>query len=128
VFGSWIMSKIQAERVLFVCAVGAVLGALLVTCDLGLLSKAGLFACYAFEAIMFPTIFAICVKGLGPATKLASSFLMMSPLGGAVGALAMGYMAEHVSVSASFLVPTIGYLVVLLFTLHALSAASRSAR
>jgi hypothetical protein len=35
----------------------------------------------------------------------------------------MGYMAEHVSVSASFLVPTIGYLVVLLFTLHALSAA-----
>jgi FHS family L-fucose permease-like MFS transporter len=120
ILGSFIMNKIRAERVLLVCAIGAVIGALLVTLNLGMLSKAGLFACYAFEAIMFPTIFALSVRGLGQATKIASSFLMMSPLGGAVGALSMGYVADAVSVSASFIVPTIGYAVVLIYTLSIL--------
>ena len=38
---------------------------------------------------MFPTIFAISLKGLGGKTKRASSFLMMSPVGGAVGPVLM---------------------------------------
>lgn len=116
VFGSWVMSKIAAERVLLVCAVGTVLGSLLVTLNLGIASKVGLFACYAFEAIMFPTIFAICIRGLGGATKIASSFLMMTPLGGAVGSLLMGTVAEATSMSTAFVVPCVGYAFVLLYS------------
>ncbi len=116
VAGSWVMSRIKAEKVLLACAVMTVLGSLLVTLDLGLPSKAGIFMCYAFEAIMFPTIFAISIRGLsGPSVKIASSFLMMSPLGGAVGTLLMGIVADATSMSAAFMVPCAGYAFVLIY-------------
>jgi FHS family L-fucose permease-like MFS transporter len=65
---------------------------------------------------MFPTIFAICIRGLGGATKIASSFLMMTPLGGAVGSLLMGTVAEATSMSTAFVVPCVGYAFVLLYS------------
>ena len=97
-------------------AVFTVLGALFVTLNLGTLSKGALFACYIFEAIMFPTIFAISLRGLGDYTKRASSFLMMSPIGGAVGPLLMGYVADISTMSFSFVVPLFGYAVVLIYS------------
>lgn len=118
VAGSAIMSRVPAIKVLCFCSVMTVVGALLVALDLGVVSQVGLFACYAFEAIMFPTIFAITISGVGPMTKIASSFLMMTPLGGAVGTIIMGYVADSASLSASFLVPAAGYAVVLLYTLY----------
>lgn len=119
VVGSAVMSRIAAEKVLLVCAVMTVIGSLLVTLNLGLLSKIGLFSCYAFEAIMFPTVFAISVRGLGDSTKIASSLLMMTPLGGAVGTLLMGIVADSASISTAFIVPCIGYCLVLLYALSA---------
>jgi FHS family L-fucose permease-like MFS transporter len=119
VLGSWIMSRIAAEKVLMVCAIATVVCSLLVTLNLGICSKVALFACYAFEAIMFPTIFAISIKGLGKRTKIASSFLMMTPLGGAVGSLLMGVVADNFSISTAFIVPCLGYAVVLIYTLFA---------
>lgn len=115
VVGSSIMSRVAAEKVLTVCAVMTVLGSLAVALNVGVVSKAGLFACYAFEAIMFPTVFALSVRGLGDHTKLASSLLMMTPLGGAVGTFLMGLVADTTSMATSFLVPCAGYCVVLWF-------------
>lgn len=118
VTGSWIMSRIAAEKVLCFCAIMTVIASLIVTLDIGLMSRISLFACYAFEAIMFPTIFAISIRGLaGSSTKIASSFLMMSPLGGAVGTLLMGLMADVTSMSTAFLLPCAGYIFVLLYSL-----------
>ncbi|MBD5355871.1 MAG: sugar MFS transporter [Bacteroides sp.] len=124
VVGSAIMSRIKAEKVLFVCAILTVTGALLVTFNLGTVSKIGLFSCYAFEAIMFPTIFAISVRGLGESTKMASSLLMMTPLGGAVGTILMALVADSVSMAAAFIVPVIAYFVVLIYTVRALKLQS----
>lgn len=76
--------------------------------------------CYAFEAIMFPTIFAITIGEAGKSVKIASSFLMMTPIGGAVGTLLMGLVADHASVSTAFIVPAIGYAFVLLYALAVL--------
>ena len=115
IFGSWIMSRIDARKVLLACAVMTVLGSLLVTLDLGSLSHAGVFVCYAFEAIMFPTIFAITIGEAGKSVKIASSFLMMTPIGGAVGTLLMGYVADAASMSTAFIVPCAGYLCVLFY-------------
>lgn len=123
VIGSAVMSKIKAEKVLLFCAVMTVLCSFLVTLNLGVVSKVSLFCCYAFEAIMFPTIFAISVRGLGDSTKMASSLLMMTPLGGAVGTLLMGMVADAATMSASFIVPCIGYCIV---TLYAARAVRRS--
>ncbi|MDE6450239.1 MAG: MFS transporter [Muribaculaceae bacterium] len=120
VAGSAIMRYIRAEKVLTVCAVMTVAGALSVTLDLGVVSRAGLFICYAFEAIMFPTIFAITISGCGSMTKIGSSFLMMTPLGGAVGTFLMGMVADFSSMSTSFIVPALAYLAVLLYALSAM--------
>lgn len=115
IIGSWAMSQIAATRVLLFCASGTLLGALLVVADLGTLSKCGLFACYAFEAVMFPTIFALTLSRVGNNVKIGSSFLMMTPIGGAVGTMLMGSIADHISLSSSFLVPAAGFAVILLY-------------
>jgi FHS family L-fucose permease-like MFS transporter len=54
---------------------------------------------------MFPTIFALSIKDLGAQTKQASSFLIMSVVGGAVFAPLMGYVADRYSISFAFWVP-----------------------
>ena len=100
--GSWIMQRIRAERVLLYCALGTVAATFLIVCNLGKISLVALFLVYVFEAIMFPTIFAISLKGLGNKTKRASSFLMMSPVGGAIGPVLMGYVADNSNMSLSF--------------------------
>ena len=70
---------------------------------------------------MFPTVFAISLNGLGAYTKRASSFLMMPPIGGAVGALLMGAVADATSMSAAFVVPMVGYAVVMVFAYLAMA-------
>ncbi len=117
VAGSAIMSRIKAEKVLLVCALMTVAGAVAVTLDLGVISRGGVFICYAFEAIMFPTIFAITIRDAGKNVKIASSFLMMTPIGGAVGTSLMGIVADATSMSTAFIVPAVGYLFVLIYAL-----------
>lgn len=119
--GSWIMRFIRAEKVLFICGIGTVISTTLVILNLGFTSLIALFFIYVFEAIMFPTIFAISLRGLGDYTKRASSFLMMSPIGGAVGPLLMGYVADLSTMAFSFIIPLVGYILVLTFSYMVLS-------
>lgn len=119
IVGSWVMSKVASEKVLVACGLLTVIGALLVVLDCGWISRAGVFMCYAFEAIMFPTIFAITIVGAqGHNVKIASSFLMMTPIGGAVGTLLMGRMADMTSMSTAFIIPAIGYAFVLVYAIR----------
>ena len=113
--GSWIMSRIDAQKVLLVCGIMTVISTFIIVIDLGLISKIGLLGIYVFESIMFPTIFALSLKNLGTLTKKASSYLMMTPIGGAVGPLLMGYVADNTSMSLSFIVPLFGFIVVMLY-------------
>lgn len=113
--GSWIMRTVRAEKALLFCGVATVITCGLVVANLGMVSKGALILTYVFEAIMFPTIFSIALKGLGNYTKRASSFLMMTPVGGVVGPLLMGLVADHATMSLSFVVPLIGYIVVMLY-------------
>ncbi len=120
--GSWIMQRVSAERMLFWCATGTVLTTTVVLFDLGIVSLIALLCGYAFEAIMFPTIFALSLKGLGIHTKRASSFLMMSPVGGVVGPLLMGVVADHTdSMVWAFVVPWVAYVVVWFYARKMLS-------
>ena len=125
--GSWIMQRISAERMLLYCSIGTVLTTTLILCDLGIISLIALLCGYAFEAIMFPTIFALSLRGLGSHTKHASSFLMMSPVGGVVGPLLMGYVADITSsMVMSFIVPWIAYAVVLMYACRIVFGKVRS--
>ena len=115
--GSWIMRYVRAEKFLLICAIGTVVSTALVVMNLGMVSFVSLILIYLFEAIMFPTIFAISLRGLGNHTKRASSYLMMTPIGGAVGPLMMGYVGDVTSMSFSFIVPLVSYMVVLAYSL-----------
>ena len=124
--GSWIMRRVRAEKMLFVCASGVVVTTTVVLLDLGYVSLIALLLVYAFEAIMFPTIFALSLRGLGNHTKRASSFLMMSPVGGVVGPLLMGLVADYTTMVIAFVVPLLAYIVVWLYAckLYTLSGKS----
>lgn len=115
--GSWIMRHIRATTMLLICAVGSVVCIGLVLCDLGIVSLVALVGNYLFEAIMFPTIFSIALTGLGNLTKSASSLLMMTPIGGC-GFLLMGMIADTTHVTLPFVVPFIGFLIVLAYAVR----------
>ena len=115
-FCSWVMSHVRAELVLLICAIGTVVCCALVFLNVGQLSLYALIANYAFEAIMFPTIFSLSLRGLGDKTKRASSYLMLSTIGGAIGTIIMGLLADAISLSVAFIVPLVGYLVVLAYS------------
>ena len=115
--GSWVMRRIKVTTMLLICAIGSVLCIGLVLCDLGFLSLIALVGNYLFEAIMFPTIFAMALTGLGNLTKSASSLLMMTPIGGC-GFLLMGLIADRTHVVMPFVIPFIGFLVVLAYSIR----------
>ena len=102
---------------LLTCGCGAVACTTLVLADIGMVSMVALVAIYLFEAIMFPTIFALSLRGLGAYTKSASSLLMMTPIGGC-GFLLMGLIADHVNLVVPFVIPLIGFAVVTAYALR----------
>lgn len=114
--GAAVMSSVPAEKYLLVCGIGTVVCIALLLCDLGRdVSVAVLIANYFFEAIMFPTIFSLTLRGLGGLTKSASSILMMTPVGGC-GFLIMGLAADHAgNFVLPFLIPLVGYAIVMAY-------------
>jgi len=113
--GSWIMRRVPAERMLLICGIGTVVCCTVVLLNVGRLSMIALMGNYLFEAIMFPTIFSLALQGLGNLTKSASSLLMMTPVGGC-GFLLMGLIADSTgNLVIPFLIPLIGYAVVMLY-------------
>ena len=70
-----------------------------------------------FMSLMFPTIFALGLKGLGPNTKIGGSLLVMAIVGGAVLTPLMGLISEAAhSVAIAYLVPLAAYIFVALYS------------
>jgi FHS family L-fucose permease-like MFS transporter len=70
-----------------------------------------------FMSLMFPTIFALGLKGLGPNTKIGGSLLVMAIVGGAVLTPAMGLIAEmsH-GIALAYVVPLVSYIYIALYS------------
>jgi MFS transporter, FHS family, L-fucose permease len=60
----------------------------------GKLGLYAMFGTFFFMSVMFPTIFALGIRGLGDHTKLGSSLIVMSIVGGAIAAPFMGHIAD----------------------------------
>ncbi|MGB7438604.1 MAG: L-fucose:H+ symporter permease [Candidatus Acidiferrum sp.] len=70
-----------------------------------------------FMSLMFPTIFALGLKGLGPNTKIGGSFLVMAIVGGAVLTPAMGLIAEWTNrIAPAYTVPLVAYLFIAFYS------------
>lgn len=112
--GSWLLSLIKASTLLLIFSIGAFICVMLVIINVGWVSLIALFICYLFESIMFPTIFSMSIRSLGKDTKQASSFLIMSIVGGAIAPWVMGMIGEK-SINTGFIIPLICFVIIGLY-------------
>jgi len=113
--GSALMKSIRASRLLAIFALGALLSAVVATSASGAIPIYAVVLIGFFHSIMFPTIFALGIKNLGPFTKRGSSLLVMAILGAAVVPPIMGKISDLSNIQRAFLVPLLCYAYVLYF-------------
>jgi len=112
------MRIVRPNRLLAFYALVNVITMSLVVAGLGWISVVALFTTYFFESVMFPTIFALGIKGLGPLTKKASSFLVMSIVGGAIVPVIMGRIADVSTMALGFIVPLVCFIFIFYFGIN----------
>jgi FHS family L-fucose permease-like MFS transporter len=119
---TWLMGYFQATAMM------AVLGGLAVLLCVyamfspnlnGVIAVASLSFCLS---LMFPTIYGVALRGLGPATKFGAAGLVMAIVGGALMPLVQGKVIDATSPAFSFIVPAVCYAVVMAYALYALEA------
>jgi FHS family L-fucose permease-like MFS transporter len=103
--GAAILRSFAAHRVLGLYGLANVIVCLLVVLKLGWASVACVFLSYFFMSIMFPTIFALGIHGLGARAKKASAFIVMAIMGGAILPKLMGAVGDAYDMSRAFVVP-----------------------
>jgi MFS transporter, FHS family, L-fucose permease len=107
----------------------AVINVVLVGVGVLLPGWAGLWALFLtsfFMSVMFPTIFALGLKELGPNTKIGGSFLVMAIVGGAVLTPIMGLISEKNGIAAAYVVPLVAYLCVAIYSFAGAKVRVRS--
>ncbi len=87
----------------------------IVFAQLGWVSAAAVFLSYFFMSIMFPTIFALGIHGLGSRAKKASAYIVMAIMGGAVVPKIMGAVGDSHGMSRAFIVPLVCFAIVALY-------------
>ena len=114
--GTYLMKYIKPARLLALySAINIVLIAVSILAT-GSTAVYALMAVPFFMSIMFPTIFALGIKGLGEEGKIASSFLVMSIVGGAFFPLFMGLISDRTgSIQLAYIVPLLCFFVTLYF-------------
>jgi FHS family L-fucose permease-like MFS transporter len=114
--GSTIFMRLtRPNRILALYALINVVTMCLVVAGLGWISVTALFTTYFFMSIMFPTIFALGIKDLGPLTKKGSSLLVMSIVGGALIPILMGRIADVSRMALGFIVPLVCFAFIFYF-------------
>jgi FHS family L-fucose permease-like MFS transporter len=83
----------------------------------GTLGLIALFGTFFFMSVMFPTIFALGIRGLGDYTKLGSSLIVMSIVGGAIAPPFMGHIADVHSMRIGMAVPLICFVFIAIYGL-----------
>jgi FHS family L-fucose permease-like MFS transporter len=116
--GSFLMRFYKPTRMLAVYALMCCLLLPVVSAGLGWVSLISLYGVFFFMSIMFPTIFALGIKDLGIKTKKASSFIVMSIVGGAVFPPIMGLIADNSSMSVGFYAPIPFFLFILFYAMN----------
>ena len=89
----------------------------LIIAQLGWLSVVGVFLSYFFMSIMFPTIFALGIFGLGAQSKKkAAAFIVMSITGGALMPKFMGHLGDVYNMSAAFWIPLACFIIIAVYS------------
>ncbi len=110
--GAGLLNKVAAHKALAAYATANVILMALIVAKLGWVSVIALFLSFFFMSIMFPTIFALGIHGLGSKSKVASSFIVMAIMGGALLPKLMGKLGDDYGMSAGFAVPAVCFLII----------------
>lgn len=114
--GSLLMQKVDAAKVLTTFSIGAFAVMIVATFAHGPVAMWALIAVGLFHSIMFPTIFTLAIKGLGPLTEEGSGLLIMAIAGGAL-VVVQGWLADRYGLQLSFLLTAVCELYVLFYAL-----------
>jgi FHS family L-fucose permease-like MFS transporter len=115
--GSALMKIIPAPRLLSVFAFGSLASVTVALLSRGIVPVWAVVMIGLFHSIMFPTIFALGIKNLGPLTKRGSSMMVMAIVGGAIFPPIMGRISDATNIQTAFIVPLICYIYILYFAL-----------
>ncbi|MCK8493278.1 L-fucose:H+ symporter permease [Spirosoma sp. RP8] len=115
--GTFLMARVRPNLVLAGYALGAVIMVIIAMLAGGLTAVIALSFTYFFQSIQFPTIFALATKGLGAESKIASSLVIMSIVGGALMPLVAGALFVNGAVYA-LLVPLVCFSFIVFFALN----------
>ncbi|HTP67698.1 MAG TPA: L-fucose:H+ symporter permease [Dongiaceae bacterium] len=113
--GSGMMKKIAPASLLAAFAGGSVVCAAVALLASGIIPVLAVVLIGFFHSIMFPTIFALSIRNLGPLMKRGSSLLVMAIIGGAVFPAIMGRISDASSIQRAFIVPLVCYIYILYF-------------
>ena len=114
--GSYLMQRIPAEHVLAAASIGACVVMLIATFTTGHVAMWALISVGLFHSIMFPTIFTLGIRGLGPLTEEGSGLLIMAIAGGAL-VIVQGWLADTYGLQISFLLTAACELYILFYAL-----------
>lgn len=115
--GSFTMKWMSPSRLLTWFALADVICMALVVVSVGTISLYALYLSFFFMSIMFPTIFALGLEGMGSYTKKASSYIVMGVAGGAFAPMLMGYIGAD-NMAVGFVIPLLAFLYILYFALR----------
>lgn len=114
--GAFIMRAIPPEKVLALFAFGGVIASLVATLAHGPMAMYALISVGLFTSIMFPTIFALAIRGLGPLTEEGSGWLIWAIAGGGL-VIVNGKVADIFGLHWAFLLTAACELFVLYYAL-----------
>ena len=110
--GAYFLKVRPAHKMLGLYGLINVVMCVLIFLKLGWISVVCVFLSYFFMSIMFPTIFALGIHGLGVRAKRASAYIVMAIMGGALLPKLMGYVGDKFDLSRGFIVPAFCFAVV----------------
>jgi FHS family L-fucose permease-like MFS transporter len=116
--GSVIMKHVPAPRLLALFAGGSLLCLAIALTGSGIAPVWAMVLLGFFHSIMFPTIFALSLKDLGPYTKLGSSLLVMAIIGGAVCPALMGKISDIMNIQKAYVIPLLCHGFIFYFALR----------
>ena len=114
--GSAIMQKVDAGKVLAAFATGAFIVMLVAVFSHGPVAMWALILVGLGHSIMFPTIFTLGIRGLGPLTEEGSGLLIMAIAGGSL-VVVQGWLADNYGLQNSFLLTAACELYILFYAL-----------
>ncbi len=115
--GTFLMQYIKPANLLKYYSVASIVLLCMVVFMGGKISLYALIGVEFFMSIMFPTIFSLAIGGLGEKTKIASSYIVMSIVGGALFPVLMGKLSDLFNIQLAYLVPAICFFVVFYFSI-----------